>query len=363
MEVSTGFIHGYAVRDWDELSTYTIEAERMGVASIWSPEGWGYDGLTPLAYLAAKTSTIRLGTGVLQIGTRTATNMAMGAMSLNSLSGGRFMLGLGTSGPQVMEGFHGIIFDRPVLRTRETIEAMKQVFSGERVAYQGETINLPVRPGQGKSIRTEAEPDPNLPIYLASLGPRNLRLTGEMADGWKGGCFLPEHADVFFDYIREGAEKAGRSLSGIDLQVGGTAVFTDDVDATVEAMKPAMAFTLGAMGSRQYNFYNEAYSRAGFRDVCKEIQRLWIDGKRDEARALVPTELVLGSNFIGTDDMVRERIRAYREVGVNTISVGLRFDRSNLRPSLKDRLEALGHFMGLVNQVNAEAAASPTATG
>ena len=358
MEVSTGFIHGYAVRDWDELTTYTIEAERLGVGSIWSPEGWGYDGLTLLAWLAAKTSTIKLGTGVLQIETRTATNMAMGAMSLNSLSGGRFRLGIGTSGPQVMEGFHGVIFDRPVRRTRETIEIMKQVFRGDRVAYEGEVLKLPVRPGQGKSIRTEGDPDPDIPIYIASLGPQNLRLTGEMADGWKGGCFLPEHADVMFDYIREGAEKAGRSLSDIDLQVGGTVVFTEDVDETVEAMKPSLAFTLGAMGSREYNFYNEAYSRAGYREVCKEVQRLWIEGKRDEARQLAPAEVVLGSNFIGTDDMVKERIRAHRDAGVNTLSVGLRFDRSRLRPSLTDRIDALGRLMDLVASVNAEAVPS-----
>jgi F420-dependent oxidoreductase-like protein len=360
MKVSTGFLHGYAVRDWDELSTFTIEAERMGVDSIWSPEGWGYDGLTPLAFLAAKTSTIKLGTGVLQIGTRTATNMAMGAMSLNSMSGGRFMLGIGTSGPQVMEGFHGIIFDHPVLRSRETIEAMKQVFNGDRVAYQGETIKLPVRKGQGKSIRTEAEPDPDIPIYIASLGPQNLLLTGEMADGWKGTSFMPEHADIFFDYIREGAQKAGRSLSDISLEVGGSVEFTDDVDAAVARRKPGLAFSLGAMGSSRFNFYNAAYRRAGYEDICKEVQRLWIEGKRDEARELVPAEMVLKTSLIGTDDMVKDRIRAYRDAGVNTISAGLRGDRAPLGPArLNEIIETLGHFVDLVKEVSAE----PVAVG
>ncbi|SVB40187.1 uncharacterized protein METZ01_LOCUS193041, partial [marine metagenome] len=175
MQVSTGFIHGYSVADWQDLTTFAVEAERIGVDSIWSPEGWGFDGATPLAYLAAKTSRIKLGTGVLQIGTRTPTNMAMTAMSLYSMSDGRFLLGIGTSGPQVIEGFHGVIFDNPIQRTRETIEIMRQLFNGDRVAYQGRTYRLPVREGQGKSIRAEAPQMPNIPIYIASLGPRNLR--------------------------------------------------------------------------------------------------------------------------------------------------------------------------------------------
>ncbi len=358
MRVSTGFIHGYAVADWEELSTFAIEAERLGVDSIWSPEAWGFDGATPLAYLAAKTSRIKLGTGVLQLGTRTPTNTAMTAMSLYSMSNGRFLLGIGTSGPQVIEGFHGVIFDDPIGRTRETIKIMKQVFSGQRVAYQGRNFQLPVREGQGKSIRTESPAMPDIPIYIASLGPRNLRLTGELAGGWKGTSFMPEHADAFFDYIKEGADKAGRSMSDIDLQVGGSVLFTDDVDEAVEALKPGLAFSLGAMGSREFNFYNAAYCRAGYADEAKAIQNLWIDGRRDEARKLVPAEMVLKSNLIGTDEMVKERIRAYRDAGVDTLAASLRYravGRTGLAvPGLKERIEVLGHLMDLVNEVNEE---------
>ena len=363
MRVSTGFIHGYAVADWDELSTFALEAERMGVDSIWSPEAWGFDGATPLAYLAAKTSRIKLGTGVLQVGTRTPTNMAQTAMSLNSMSDGRFLLGIGTSGPQVMEGFHGVIFDNPIRRTRETIEIMKQVFSGERVAYQGREHRLPIREGQGKSIRVEAPRMPEIPIYVASLGPRNLRLTGELADGWKGTSFMPEHADVFFDHIQQGAQKAGRSMGDLDLQVGGTVLFTDDVDEVVEALKPGLAFSLGAMGSREFNFYNAAYSRAGYAEEAKEVQNLWIAGRRDEARKLVPTEMILKSNLLGTDEMVKERIRAYRDAGVTTLSASLRFramGRTGLdAPTLPERIEVLGHLMDLVNEVNEEPFSPP----
>ncbi len=363
MRVSTGFIHGYAVADWDELTTFAVEAERMGVDSIWSPEAWGFDGATPLAYLAAKTSRIKLGTGVLQVGTRTPTNMAMTAMSLYSMSGGRFILGIGTSGPQVIEGFHGVIFDHPIRRTRETIEIMKQVFSGERVAYQGRDHRLPVREGQGKSIRAEAPPVPEIPIYIASLGPRNLRLTGELADGWKGTSFMPEHADVFFDHIQQGARKAGRSMGDLDLQAGGTVLFTDEVDEAVEALKPGLAFSLGAMGSREFNFYNAAYSRAGYADEAKEIQDLWLDGRRDEARRLVPAEMILKSNLLGTDEMVKERIRAYRDAGVTTLSASLRYramGRGGLAaPNLAERIEVLAHLMDLVNEINEEPFSEP----
>ncbi|PKB71769.1 MAG: F420-dependent methylene-tetrahydromethanopterin reductase [SAR202 cluster bacterium Io17-Chloro-G6] len=358
MRVSTGFIHGYAVADWEDLTTFAVEAERMGVDSIWSAEAWGFDGATPLAYLAAKTSRIKLGTGVLQVGTRTPANMAMTAMSLYSMSNGRFLLGIGTSGPQVMEGFHGVIFDNPIRRTRETIEIMKKVFNGEPVAYEGRTYRLPVREGQGKSIRVEAPAMPQIPIYIASLGPRNLRLTGELADGWKGTSFMPEHADVFFDHIQQGVRDAGRSMTDLDLQAGGTVIFTDDVDEAVEALKPGLAFSLGAMGSRDFNFYNAAYSRAGYADEAKAIQALWLDGRRDEARRLVPPEMVWNSNLLGTDEMVKERIRAYRDAGLTTLSASLRYramGRGQLEtPTLTERIEVLGHLMDLVNEVNQE---------
>lgn len=358
MRVSTGFIHGFAVADWKDLTTFAVEAERMGVDSIWSAEAWGFDGATPLAYLAAKTSRIKLGTGVLQVGTRTPANMAMTAMSLYSMSEGRFLLGIGTSGPQVMEGFHGVIFDHPVQRTRETIEIMKKVFSGEPVAYEGRSFRLPVREGQGKSIRAAAPAMPQIPIYIASLGPRNLRLTGELADGWKGTSFMPEHADVFFDHIQQGVQDAGRSMADLDLQADGTVIFTDDVDEAVEALKPGLAFSLGAMGSREFNFYNAAYSRAGYADEAKAIQTLWLDGRRDEARRLVPSEMVLHSNLLGTDAMVKDRIRAYRDAGLTTLGASLRYramGRGGLEPpTLTERIEVLGHFIDLVNEVNKE---------
>ena len=320
-----------------------------------------------MAYLAAKTSTIKLGTGILQIGTRTPTNMAMTAMALDSMSGGRFLLGVGTSGPQVIEGFHGVIFDKPVQRTRETIEIMKRVFSGERLAYDGQIYRLPVREGQGKSIRVEGRPAPHIPIYVASLGPNNLRLTGELADGWKGASFMPEHADVFFDHIREGAQRAGRSFADIDLQAGGSVHFTDDVEDAVEAFKPGLAFQLGAMGSRQFNFYHDAYSRAGYSEIAKTVQSLWIDGRRDEARELIPSE--------PSPEVQPHRHRRYGQSENPRLPRRRRNHaqpifplppirpRPQAKPSVSQRIQTLARLIDIVDQVNKEPAPAKMGDG
>jgi len=341
-----------AITDWDEVSTYAIESEKLGVDCIWTAEAWAHDVMTPLAYLAAKTEKIHLGTSIMQLGTRTPALVAMTAMTLDSMSSGRFRLGIGSSGPQVIEGWHGIPFARPLARTREVIEIVQRIFHGETLAYDGEFYQLPLLDGgtgEGKALRPGAPPPKNVPIYIASLGPKNLRMTGEMADGWLGGSFMPEHADLFLDPIREGAQAAGRSLDDIDLQVGGTIWFTDDVEEAVKTLKPGLAFSIGAMGSRQHNFYNDAYRRQGFADEAREVQRLWLAGERDEARARVPDEMVLSSSLIGDKQMIRERLRIYRDAGINTFRAG---PRGN---NIAERLETLGRFMEIVDEVTAEA--------
>ena len=183
-----------------EDATFVVEAERLGAAQVWAPEAWGYDALTPLAYLAARTSTITLASGIVQMGARTPAMLAMTAMSLQALSGGRFVLGLGTSGPQVMEGWHGVRFPSPLAATRETIEIVRQVAAGERLAHDGAVFQLPLRGGPGRALRSMAPPVA-VPIYIAALGPKNLELTGELADGWLGNAFMPEHASAFTDRI------------------------------------------------------------------------------------------------------------------------------------------------------------------
>ena len=329
--------------DWEGAVTYAVEAERLGVDMAWSPEFWGYDAATPLAYLAAKTSRIRLGTGIMQIGARTPAMTAMTAMTLASLSGDRFVLGLGVSGPQVIEGWHGVRFDRPLQRMREVVEIVRMVTRGERLVYHGEIYDLPLPGGEGKALVPGARPRPNLPIYLATLGPKSLELTGELADGWLGTSFMPEHASMFFDAIATGAKRVGRSLADLDLQVAaGVVAFSDDVERLIAPRKPGLAFTLGAMGSRQHNYYNDVYRRAGYEDVAIEVQDLWFKKQREEAAARIPDELVLKTNLLGTEDMVRERIQAHRTAGVTTLRVEPDGE------TLDERLATLGRLVDLV---------------
>jgi F420-dependent oxidoreductase-like protein len=280
----------------------------------------------------------------MQAGTRTPALLAMTALSLASMSNGRFVLGLGVSGPQVIEGWHGIRFDRPLTRLRETVEIVRRAVRGERVAYKGQVYELPLPGGEGKALRTSARPRPDIPVYLATLSPRSLVMTGEIADGWLGTSFMPEHARVFFDHIEAGAKRAGRALWALDLQAGGHVAFGDDVERLVAARKPGLAFTLGAMGSRQHNFYNDAFKRAGYVDAATEVQRLWLEGKRDEAAARAPDELALRTNLLGSESMVRERIRIYRDAGITT----LRVDPGGA--TLAARLATLGRLMEIVRE-------------
>ncbi len=329
--------------DWEGAVTYAVEAERLGVDMAWSPEFWGYDAATPLAYLAAKTARIRLGTGIMQIGARTPAMTAMTAMTLASLSGDRFVLGLGVSGPQVIEGWHGVRFDRPLQRMREVVEIVRMVTRGERLVYHGEIYDLPLPGGEGKALVPGARPRPNLPIYLATLGPKSLELTGELADGWLGTSFMPEHASIFFDAIATGAKRVGRSLADLDLQVAaGVVAFSDDVERLIAPRKPGLAFTLGAMGSRQHNYYNDVYRRAGYENVAFEVQDLWFKKQREEAAARIPDELVLKTNLLGTEDMVRDRIRVHRAAGVTTLRVEPDGE------TLDERLATLGRLVDLV---------------
>jgi F420-dependent oxidoreductase-like protein len=333
-----------ATENWPEAATYVVEAERLGVDDVWSAGAWGHDAVTPLAFLAARTTRLRLGTGIMQAGTRTPALVAMTAMSLAAMSGNRFVLGLGVSGPQVIEGWHGIRFDRPVQRMREIIEIVRMAARGERVAYEGKIYRLPLPGGEGKALRSGAPPVPPIPIYLATLSPRSLEFTGEVADGWLGTSFMPEHAHVFFDALAAGAARAGRKLTDLDLQAGGTVAFGDDVERLIAERKPGLAFTLGAMGSARHNFYNEAFRRAGYEDVAVEAQHLWLAGRREEATARVPDELVLKTNLLGTEAMVRARIAAYRAAGVTTLRV------EPAGKTLHERLDTLARVVALARE-------------
>tara|TARA_A100001037_G_scaffold293478_1_gene310125 strand:- start:858 stop:1913 length:1056 start_codon:yes stop_codon:yes gene_type:complete len=300
---------------------YAIECEKLGVDVAWSAEAWGTDAMTPLAYLAAKTTKMRLASGIAQVSARAPGNLAMAALSLALMSDDRFMLGLGVSGPQVVEGLHGVPFAHPLGRMKELVEILKLAFAGEKLNYQGKHYVLPLPDGEGKALRLAHQPNPNIPIFLATLGPKALEFTGEVADGWIGTSFTPATAQSYFEPMRRGAERAGRNFDDIELAVGAVIGVGDNVDEMVAKRKPALAFQLGGMGSPRTNFYNQAYRRIGYEDVAVEVQRLWVEGKRDKAVNRIPDDMALQASVIGTKDMVRERLREYAQSGINLLQL------------------------------------------
>jgi F420-dependent oxidoreductase-like protein len=351
MKVSIG-IGGAASgqkRDFEEQVEYVVEAEKLGVDAVWTAEAWGQDAIAPLAYLAARTNRIRLGTGIMQISARVPAMTAMTALTMAAISNDRFILGLGTSGPQVVEGLQGQTFKAPLTRLKETVEILKLAFAGEKIEFHGKHYELPLPAGQGKALRLSQPANANIPIYLATLKPKALEYTGAVADGWLGTSFTPEHAAAHLDYLRRGAEAAGRSLADIEIEAGGTLAFGDDLEALVEPLKPAMAFTLGAMGSATTNFYNDAFKRGGWEAIAREVQGLWVAGKRPEAIAKVPSEMVIQANLLGTNEMVRERILTYKNAGVTRLRV------APVGRGLHERLVTLGKVMDLVQAINASA--------
>ncbi|MGO9819090.1 MAG: LLM class F420-dependent oxidoreductase [Solirubrobacteraceae bacterium] len=328
-------------RSWDELITYVLEAERLGVDICWVTEGWGGDAVSPLGFLAARTERIKLGSGVFQLGTRTPAAIAMAAMTIAMMSEGRFLLGLGASGPQVIEGLHGVRFDHPLGRMRESIEIIRLLRSGERSAYAGRHFQLPVEGSEARPMSLSLPPNAELPLYVAALSPRMLELTGELADGWLGTSFVPERADAFLDPIASGAARAGRGVGEIDICQHAEVSIGEDVEAYAAVQRRRLAFYLGGMGSPERNFYYNAYARQGFSDVARTVHDLWVAKRRDQAIAAVPDELVFATSLIGTDDMVRERLRAWRDAGVDTI-------RMTIEGTLDERLATLARAVELV---------------
>ena len=248
-----------------------------------------------------------------------------------------------------MEGWHGVRFGSPLAATRETIEIVRAVARGDRLRHDGRVYQLPLPDGPGRALRSPLPPTP-VPIYVAALGPRNLELTGELADGWIGNTFMPEHARVFLDRLAAGAARAGRRLADLDLVIPVAVEFTEDTDAADAAVRRhagGYAFTIGAMGSRDHNFYNDALTRQGFGDDVRAVQELWLAGQRDAAAARVPAEIGRATNLLGTPDMVAERLRLYRDAGITTLQAKLGGDHAA-------RLGTLARLVELVRQVSSE---------
>jgi F420-dependent oxidoreductase-like protein len=297
-------------------------AEDLGYDSVWTAEAYGSDAATILAWLAGQTSKIKLGSAVFQIPGRSAAMTAMTVATIDQLSGGRVILGLGTSGPQVSEGWHGQRFARQLLRTREYFDVVRMALRRERVIYAGETLQLPLPDGPGKPLKLTIAPvQEQIPIYLAAIGPRNTALAGEIADGWLPTFFSPEHVGIFRERLDEGAGRAGRSLDGFDIAPQVSVHISDDLEAARNFMRPALALYVGGMGSRKQNFYNALVREYGFEQAAAEIQDLYLDGKREQAMAAVPDALIDLVSLVGPRELVAERIAAYRDAGVGTLLV------------------------------------------
>ena len=333
---------------WHQLVDYVVEAERLGVDMAWVAEAWGSDAVGPLGFLAARTTRMLLGSGVMQVGVRSAAMTAQSAITLSNMSGGRFVLGLGTSGPQVIEGLHGVPFAHPLGRVRETLDVIAAAVAGERLAYDGKHVRLPLPGGDGKALRLSVRAEHEIPIYLATLSPKLLELTGERADGWLGTSFVPEGAEASLTHLRAGAERAGRAFGELDICQGAEVAFARDDDHLREMVaerRAGLAFSLGGMGSATTNFYNQAYARQGWSEAAAAVQQLWNENRRDEAALAVPDEMVLSTTLLGTEDGVRQRLAVWRDTGVTTVRLYPAGD------TLDERLDTLGRALDIVRSL------------
>jgi len=326
---------GLGLTSEDQLAIVQ-EAERLGYDSVWAAEAYGSDAATILGWLAAGTSKIRLGSGIFQMPARSPAMTAMTAATIDQLSGGRMILGIGSSGPQVAEGWHGQRFGRQIQRTREYVAVVRMALARERVEFHGDTLELPLPDGPGKALKLTISPvQERIPIYLAAIGPKNTELAGEVADGWIPTLFSPEHVAEFRPLLEEGAERAGRSLDGFDIAPTVNVFVTDDEEKARDAQRPYLALYVGGMGSRERNFYNQLVQRYGFEDAAREVQDLYLSGKREEAAAALPAELIDTVTLSGPKERVRERLAVYRDAGVGTLGV------TPMAFSKEERLEQL----------------------
>jgi F420-dependent oxidoreductase-like protein len=312
---------GLGLSSQDQLEIVQ-KAEQLGYDSVWAAEAYGSDTATVLAWLAGQTTTIRLGSGIFQMPGRSPAMTAMTAATIDQLSGGRMILGIGSSGPQVAEGWHGQRFAQQLQRTREYVAVVRKALARERLEFHGETLELPLPDGPGKALKLTIAPvQEQIPVYLAAIGPKNTALAGEIADGWIPTLFSPEHVSELRPLLQEGADRAGRSLDGFDIAPTVNVFITDDLAGARDAMRPFIALYVGGMGSRKQNFYNNLVCRYGFEAEAKTIQDLYLEGKREEAMAAIPDALIDTVSLCGPKDVVRERLAVYRDAGVGTLGI------------------------------------------
>jgi F420-dependent oxidoreductase-like protein len=324
-----------------ELADY----ERAGLDIVYVPEAYSYDAVSQLGYIAAKTERLQIASGIMQLYSRTPALTAMTAAGLDYVSGGRFTLGLGASGPQVIEGWHGVPYDAPVGRAREVIEICRMIWRRERLVYHGQYYQLPMEGGTGlgKPLKLINHPvRERIPILLAAIGPKNVALAAELAEAWQPIFYLPEKAaDVWGDAVAEGEAKRDPALGPLDVVAAAPLAIGDDVTGLRDLSRPQLALYIGGMGARGRNFYNDLARRFGYDAEAKAIQDAYLDGRKDEAAALVPAELVELTSLIGPESYVRERVAAYREAGVSTLNVTPLAPTHEARVALIERVRAL----------------------
>jgi F420-dependent oxidoreductase-like protein len=322
----------------DEQLRLVQEAERLGYDSVWTAEAYGSDAATILGWLAQATSRIRLGSAIFQMPGRSAAMTAMTAATLDQLSGGRMILGIGSSGPQVAEGWHGQRFGRQLQRTREYVAVVRMALERRRVEFSGETLQLPLPDGPGKALKLTIAPvQERIPVYLAAIGPRNTALAAEIADGWLPTLFSPEHVAEFRPLLEEGFARAGdgKGFGDFDIAPMVTVMVSDDLERARDVMRGYVALYVGGMGSRNKNFYNALVQRYGFEDAAREVQSLYLEGRKEEAAAALPAELIDTVSLCGPPDRVRERLAVFRDAGVGTLMV------SPMAWTFEDRLAQL----------------------
>lgn len=312
-----------AGNDADNLAL-AREADKLGYSVAWAAEAYGSDAATVLTWVAAQTERIDVGSAVFQIPGRTPANTAMTAATLDTLSGGRFRLGLGVSGPQVSEGWHGVRFDKPLARTREYVAIIRKALARERLTFEGEFFTLPLPDGPGKALTLTVHPvRERIPIYLAAVGPKNLELAGEIADGWLAIFYSPEFAPELLGHIADGRAKVGQTLAGFDIVPTVPVVIGDDLEACAGPVRAYSALYIGGMGSREKNFYNALAVRMGYEEAAAQVQDLYLGRDYAGAANAVPLDFIDRTSLIGPRDRIRDRLAAYADSGVTTLSVAV----------------------------------------
>jgi len=311
-----------------ESADSVAELEEAGLDLVWVAEAYGFDGPSLMGYLAARTSTVQIASGIMPIYTRTPTLLAMTAAGVDALSDGRCQLGLGASGPQVIEGWHGVRYDAPLGRTREIIEVCREVWARkEKLTHQGRYYQMPLPEGEGtglgKPLKIIAHPvRPSIPIWVASLGPKNVAMTAEVADGWMPIFFDPAKAhDVWGDDLAAGRAKRSPDLGELQITAGGLLAIGDDVKGFLDFVRPMVALYVGGMGAKGRNFYNDLFCRYGYEQEAAEIQDLYLDGHKDEAAAKIPVDFLEAISLIGPEGYVKERVQAFADAGVTHLNV------------------------------------------